>query len=293
MKLTLNAGVIWVVLGTILFSSKAIMVKFMYQLGIGSLELQTLRMLFVLPFYLAILLWSFRRTGLGGLTKKELMFCIAAGIACYHVASYLDLLGLQYISAGLERIILFCYPAIAILFSKWFLKEKPNRKIWLALALSYIGIVVFFYADLSFGGEHIVWGSFLVFIASIFTAWYMVANQRFSRQIGSQRFVSIGMISAATSLLIHSFAVGVEDITQYSTDHYLGIAVIAIFMTLIPSFMISAGVKQLGASKAGIVGTIGPLFTIVLSNQLLGEPVSSLHVIGLGFVLVGMHQLKS
>ncbi|GAA0855665.1 DMT family transporter [Aliiglaciecola litoralis] len=290
---TVNRGMVWVLFGTILFSSKAIMVKFLYELGIGSLELQTLRMLFVLPFYVAILLWSMRRTGLGSLSAKELLFCIAAGIACYHVASYLDLLGLQYITAGLERIILFCYPAIAILFSWWFLDEKPNSRIWVALILSYLGIVVFFYADLGFGGEQIIWGSFLVFIASIFTAWYMVANQRFSRQIGSQRFVSIGMIAACISLLIHSFSLGVADLSQYSNQHYAGIAIMAIFMTLIPSFMISAGVKQLGASKAGIVGTIGPLFTIVLSNQLLGEPISLLHILGLAFVLVGMHQLKA
>ncbi|WJG08695.1 DMT family transporter [Aliiglaciecola sp. LCG003] len=289
---SLNKGTILVVLGTILFSSKAIMVKYLYQLGIGSLELQTLRMLFVLPFYTAILLWSLKKSGWGTLSAKELLGCILAGIACYHIASYLDLLGLQYITAGLERIILFCYPAIAILFSWLFLKEKPMPRLWIALLMSYAGIVVFFYADLSFAGDEIYWGSFLVFVASIFTAWYMVANQRYSRQIGSQRFVCLAMISACITLLIHSAIVGVEDLTQYTSSHYAGVAVIAIFMTLIPSFMISVGVKLIGASKAGIVGTVGPLFTIILSNQLLGEPVSWLHLLGLLLVLFGMRQLK-
>ncbi|GAC15623.1 DMT family transporter [Aliiglaciecola lipolytica] len=289
----IDSGIILVVLGTILFSSKAIMIKYLYQLGIGSLELQTLRMLFVLPFYIVILIWSLQKTGWGTLSLKELLGCCAAGIACYHFASYFDLLGLQFITAGLERIILFCYPAVAILFGWWFLNEKPVTKIWLALILSYAGIIVFFYADLSFGGDNLYWGSFLVFIASIFTAWYLVATQRFSRQIGSQRFVCLAMISACITLLLHSYFADVEDLTQYSANHYWGILIVAIFMTLIPSFMISAGVKRIGASKASVVGAVGPLFTIILSNQLLGEPVTWLHLLGLLVVIFGMRQLKN
>ncbi|MFA3792187.1 DMT family transporter [Aliiglaciecola sp. SL4] len=289
----INPGIFLVVLGTVLFSSKAIMIKYLYQLGIGPLELQTLRMLFVLPFYLLILIWSLQRTGWGTLNAKELLGCCAAGIACYHLGSYFDLLGLQYITAGLERIILFCYPAVAILFGWWFLQEKPVPKVWLALILSYAGIFVFFYADLSFGGENLFLGSFLVFIASILTAWYLVATQRFSRQIGSQRFVCLAMISACITLLIHSYAAGVEDLLDYSNELYIGGLIVAIFMTLIPSFMISAGVKRIGASKASIVGAVGPLFTIILSNQLLDEPVTLLHITGLLLVILGMRQLKN
>jgi len=290
---TFNRGIVLVVVGTVLFSSKAIMVKFLYQFGIGSLELQTLRMLIVLPFYSVILIWSLHKNGWGTLSTKELLGCVMAGIACYHVASYLDLIGLQFISAGLERIILFCYPAIAVLFSWVFLKEKPAPKLWLALLLSYSGILFFFYADLSFGGESLIWGSFLVFLASILTAWYMVAAQRYTRQIGSQRFVCLAMLAACFTLLTHSWVDGVEELTTYSDDVYIGAAVLAIFMTLIPSFLISAGVKRIGASQAAIVGTIGPLFTIILSNQLLGEPISWMHIGGVVLVLLGMQQLKS
>lgn len=290
---TFNRGIVFVVLGTVLFSSKAIMVKYLYQFDIGALELQTLRMLIVLPFYSAILVWSLHKSGWGSLSTKELIGCILAGIACYHVASYLDLLGLQYISAGLERIILFCYPAIAVLFSWLFLHEKPAPKLGLALLLSYSGILFFFYADLSFGGENLVWGSILVFLASILTAWYMVAAQRYTRQIGSQRFVCLAMIAACFSLLTHSWIDGVEELATYSDDVYIGAVILAIFMTLIPSFLISAGVKRIGASRAAIVGTVGPLFTIILSNQLLGEPISWMHIGGVVLVLMGMRQLKS
>ncbi len=290
---SLNRGIVFVVLGTVLFSSKAIMVKFLYQMGIGSLELQTLRMLIVLPFYTGILIWILYRTGWGNVSARDLMGCMLAGIACYHLASYLDLLGLQFISAGLERIILFCYPAIAFLFSWAFLKEKPNSRLWIALLLSYSGILVFFYADLSFGGENLLWGSLLVFLASILTAWYMVAAQRYTRQIGSQRFVCLAMLSACFTLLAHSWVDGVEELSSYSTDVYIGAGVLAIFMTLIPSFLVSSGVKHIGASRAAVVGTVGPLFTIILSNQILGEPIGWMHIVGLAFVLLGMRQLKS
>lgn len=285
-------GIAFVVIGTLLFSSKAIIVKYLYQYGIGPLQLQTLRMLFVLPAYIIILVWVVRKNGWAMITTKELLACVAAGIACYHVASYLDLKGLLYISAGLERIILFCYPAIAILMGWVFLKEKPNAKLWVSLLLSYAGILVFFYADLNLGGENLLLGSLLVFLASILTAWYMISNQVFSRRIGSQRFVCLAMIAASISLLLHSSVVGTEDLLNLSSEEYIGAGVIAFFCTLIPSFVLSAGVKTIGASKAGVVGTVGPLVTILLSNYLLDQPLIWMHFVGVILVILGMRLLK-
>jgi drug/metabolite transporter (DMT)-like permease len=287
-----NQGVMFIVLGTLLFSSKAIIVKFLYQLGIGPLELQTLRMLIVVPFYLAILFWVVKREGWGGMSRRDLIGALVAGVACYHIASYLDLKSLLYISAGLERIILFCYPVISMLLAWVLLGERITSRLWLALLVAYSGIFTFFYADLSFGGDKVIFGSILVFIASIFTAWYMVANQRYSRRIGSQRFTCIAMLGASVSLLLHSSLVGVEDLTELSWQLYTGAGVIAIACTLIPSFLVSAGVKIIGASKAGIVGAVGPLMTILLSNYLLDEPLSWMHLAGLSLVIVGMRLLK-
>lgn len=287
-----NQGVIFIVLGTLLFSSKAIIVKFLYQLGIGPLELQTLRMLIVVPFYSLILFWLVKREGWGGLSRKDLIGTLLAGVACYHIASYLDLKSLLYISAGLERIILFCYPAISMLLAWVLLGEKVSSRLWLALLVAYSGIFIFFYADLGFGGDEVILGSILVFIASIFTAWYMVANQRYSRRIGSQRFTCIAMLGASVTLLLHSSVVGVEDLSTLSWQLYTGAGVIAIVCTLIPSFLVSAGVEIIGASKAGIVGAVGPLMTILLSNYLLDEPLSWMHLLGLGLVIVGMRLLK-
>ena len=288
----IHKGMALVLVGTLLFSSKAIVVKYLYQFGISPLALQTLRMIIVLPFYVAILIWVVHRQGWAQVTGKELMASIIAGIACYHVASYLDLQGLVYISAGLERIILFCYPAIAVLFGWLLLKETPSAHLAGALVLSYAGILVFFYADLQFGGDNLLLGSALVFAASILTAWYMVANQIYSRRIGSQRFICFAMIAASVSLLLHAMAVGPGDLTNLSRIEYAGAAVIAIFCTLIPSFMVSAGVKIIGASRAGVVGTIGPLVTILLSNWLLAQPLDWMHFVGVALVIVGMRLLK-
>jgi drug/metabolite transporter (DMT)-like permease len=132
----------------------------------------------------------------------------------------------------------------------------------------------------------------LVFIASIFTAWYMIANQIYSRRIGSQRFTCIAMIGAVVTMLMHATAVGVQDLTTFTWPMYVGAATIAIFCTLIPSFLVSAGVKIVGASKAGIVGAVGPLMTIVLSNYLLQEPLGWMHFCGLALVILGMRLLK-
>jgi len=287
-----NQGVIFIVLGTLLFSSKAIIVKFLYQLGIGPLELQTLRMLIVVPFYGVILFWLVKREGWGGMSRKDLIGALVAGVACYHIVSYLDLKSLLYISAGLERIILFCYPAISMLLAWVLLGEKVSPRLWLALLVAYSGIFIFFYADLSFGGDEVIYGSVLVFIASIFTAWYMMANQRYSRRIGSLRFTCIAMLGASVSLLLHSSVVGVEDLSVLSWQLYTGAGIIAIACTLIPSFLVSAGVKIIGASRAGIVGAVGPLMTILLSNYLLDAPLSWTHLLGLALVIIGMRLLN-
>ena len=286
-----HKGIFFVVMGTLLFSSKAIIVKMLFQIGLGALELQTLRMLLILPFYLGILCWTVSRKG-WGVTRKDVFGAVVAGIACYHIASYLDLKGLLYISAGLERMILFCYPAISMLFAWVFLKETITSRLWLALSVAYSGIALFFFADLSFGGDDLWLGSLLVFIASIFTAWYMIANQIYSRRIGTQRFTCIAMIGAVVTMLMHASAVGVQDLSTFTMPMYMGAAVIAIFCTLIPSFLISAGVKVIGASQAGIVGAIGPLMTIMLSNYLLHEPLGWMHFCGLALVVWGMRLLK-
>jgi drug/metabolite transporter (DMT)-like permease len=286
-----HRGIFFVVMGTLLFSSKAIIVKMLFQIGLGPLELQTLRMLIILPFYLIILYWTVSRRG-WAVSKKDVLGAVVAGVACYHIASYLDLQGLLYISAGLERMILFCYPAISMLFAWIFLKETVTSRLWLALLVAYSGIGLFFFADLSFGGENLWLGSMLVFIASIFTAWYMIANQVYSRRIGSQRFTCIAMIGAVVSMLLHATAVGVQDLTTFTGPIYAGVATIAIFCTLIPSFLVSAGVKIIGASKAGIVGAVGPLMTIILSNYLLQEPLGWMHICGLALVIIGMRLLK-
>lgn len=286
-----HKGIALVVMGTLLFSSKAIVVKMLFQLGMGALELQTLRMLFILPFYLLILLWGLSKQA-WNVSNTDIIGAVLAGVACYHIASYLDLQGLLYISAGLERMILFCYPAISMLFAWLFLKEKVTARLWLALVVAYSGIALFFFADLSFGGDNLWLGSILVFIASIFTAWYMIANQIYSRRIGSQRFTCIAMIGASVTMLMHAAAAGVQDLTSQTWPMYGGAAVIAIFCTLIPSFLISAGVKVIGASKAGIVGAVGPLMTILLSNYLLNEPLGWMHFCGLALVILGMRLLK-
>ena len=291
MLLSDHKGILLVILGTVLFASKAIVIKILYQMGMGALELQTLRMLIIFPFYAVILSWVVYKSG-WGISVKETMATVMAGIACYHIASYLDLKGLLYISAGLERMILFCYPAMSMLLAWIFLKEEVTSKLFIALLVSYLGIVLFFYADMSFSGEGLLYGSFLVFVASILTAWFMIANQVYSRRIGTQKFTCLAMLAAVTTLLLHSSLVGVDNLYQYDTKLYIGAAVIAIFCTLIPSFVLSAGIKIVGASRAGVFSAVGVLFTILLSNYVLDEPITLMHLAAVALVLLGMRLLK-
>lgn len=282
-------GFAFAIVGAALFSIRPILIKFAYQDNIDSVSLLTLRMLFSLPFYLVLFcIFLKQQERRETLSAPIIAMTGLLGLMGYYGASLLDLYGLLYISAQLERLLLFTYPTFVVIFGALFFSKPITRKVILALVFSYGGIAAIFLHDLNYYGDDIVKGSIFVGLSTIIFAFYVLFGKNIINQIGSRMFTCIVMIAASICIIIH-FLVTNEPSDLVTTDRvYLISFVIAIFCTIIPSFCISEAIARIGPDKTSITGTIGPVFTTLFAVSLLNEPFTLHHVIGIILVVIGV-----
>ena len=280
-------GVILALLGVVLFSAKAVMVKLAYQYEVDAVSLLLLRMLFALPFYLVIAFIK-RPKDSQLMQPKVYLWIIGLGVVGYYLASLFDFLGLQYIKASLERIILFVYPTIVLVISSVFLKTQITKRQILATVLTYLGIVLAFTLEFSLDGEGLLIGGFLIFLSAITYASYIAGSGWLIPKIGATVFTSYAMIVSCVCVLIHYISMGDFDLINYPSEVYgLGLAM-AILSTVIPSYLVSYSIKMIGAPSFAIVASFGPISTILLANYFLGESMHWGQWVGTILVLVGV-----
>lgn len=287
-----NLGILIGLIGVVLFSSKAIMVKLAYLYQVDTLSLLLLRMGFALPFYIAILCYlEYKQSSKIG--AKTFLWLLLFGFVGYYLASYFDFLGLKYIKAGLERIILFIYPTIVVLLSYVFLKIKVSKKQRIAIAITYLGVLITFWKELSVTGSNVWLGVLLVIFSAITYASYLVGSGWLIPKLGVLRFTCYAMIVSTVCILIHySATTPLKTVFNLATPVYvygLGMAIIA---TLIPSFLVSWSIKTIGANSFSILGSVGPISTIVLAYLFLGEKLSWLQLLGMLVVIMGIIYLS-
>ena len=289
MNYTSIFGAALVFAGAVLFSAKAIFVKLAYQHAIDPVSLLTLRMLISLPFFLIIGYFTGKKTETIALQQKEWVYLILLGMVGYYLASLFDFQGLQYITAGLERLILFVYPTIVVVISA-FLYKKPIKKIqYFALLTTYIGIFIAFAFDVDLHTQpNIGLGAFLIFLSALAYAIYLIGSGKMIPKVGTIRFTAYAMSFSALAIIIHSYFFNGLDIWNFSTEVYIICTLMAVFSTIIPSFLISGGIKMIGSDNASIVGSVGPVSTIILAYIFLNETISVSQIIGTGFVLAGV-----
>lgn len=284
------SGIIICVLGAVCFSTKAIVVKIAYrETNVDAITLLSLRMLFSLPFFVGSALLSSSRKGNVRFTASDWMGVAVVGCLGYYVSSLLDFIGLQYISAGIERLVLFIYPTLVLFMSAVIFRERITRIQWIAVGITYAGLLFAFISEASTTQtEHFVRGSLLIFACAITYAAYIVGSGRLIPSIGPAKFNSYAMSFAAAAVLIHDGFSGTQSLWNLSTDVYAYSVVMAILSTVIPSFLVAEGIKRIGADNTAIVSSIGPVSTIIQASILLGEPVSALQIMGTAFVLAGI-----
>jgi len=281
-------------LGAILFAAKAIVVKFSYQYGATADVVLTLRMVFSLPIFWLAVWWNQRATSPQPLIRKDVIKVCAIGLLGYFLSSYLDFLGLHYISAGLERVILYLTPAIVLVLSKFFLKKEIVRRQYWAMVVAYLGIVMVFMHDIQLN-EHgaVVLGSILVFLAAVVYSIYLIFAGELVGRVGSIRLVALASASATVSTCIQSLVLGPDQLFVQQPEVYSLALVNALFCTFMPMLFIMMAVNRIGSSLTAQAGTIGPVGTAFLGWYFLNEPVSALQLAGIAVVLIGIAILLS
>lgn len=294
-KNTVLAGFLISFTGALLFSTKAIIIKKAFQTtSVDALTLLTLRMLFSLPFYILAALWGARSSAAPRMNTRQWLWVIVLGILGYHLSSYFDFVGLQYISAGLERLILFLYPSFAVLINALAFRQRISRvQIW-ALLLTYTGIGIAYFGELKIdtGNAHFYWGSFLVFLCAVTYAFYLAGMGRIVTVLPPAKFTTYSMLVAIGGVFLHflvrSWTSGSFRIPEKSHDLWIYGVLLALLATVIPSFMLSAGMKRIGANNAAIVTSIGPVSTILQAHFILGDPIFAEQVLGTLLVIAGV-----
>jgi drug/metabolite transporter (DMT)-like permease len=284
-------GSIFVLLGAVFVSTKAIFVKLAYQYSIDSVSLLTLRMAFSVPFFVLIAIWSLRKkkNRASPLTRKEWFLIILMGLFGYYFASLFDFIGLKYISASFERIILYLYPTLVLLISLIFLKKKIHNIQLIAVGLTYFGVGLAFWENLqNHIGDHVWLGTGLVFLSALFYSIYLIVGGMILPKVGTSRFNSIAMLAAAIGIFTHHFLFNQVDLLSFQLPVYYLSFAIAILATVIPTFLIVEGVKVIGANNAAIITSIGPISTIILAYIFLEERLGWLQWIGTLFVIAGV-----
>lgn len=268
------------------FSVKAIFVKLAYPYGVDAITLLALRMGFALPFFLWL---GLKSGGSDNLTRRDWLHLTLLGCFGYYGASILDFWGLQYISAGLERLILFTYPTLTILIGIFFQGKRCTLHEMGALILCYLGIGFAFAHDLSLGDARAVWiGGGLVFASSVSYAIYLSGSAPMIARLGPMRFSALAMlVSSAVTLLhfmgTHPVSAFVQPLPVYGFG-----AAMALVATVIPVLAQAAAIRRLGAGKSALIGMVGPLMTIGLGWLVLDEQLSLHQMMGAALVVIGI-----
>jgi drug/metabolite transporter (DMT)-like permease len=274
------------VVGAIAFSGKAILAKLMYRHGVDAVQVLFWRMLLALPLFLALAWWAGR--GKPAFTRRDWGAILVLGFTGYYLASLLDFMGLMYVTASLERLILYLNPTLVLLLSVVVLGQRVSARQVMAIALSYVGVLVVFAHELRFEGSNVALGAALVFGSALSYAVYLVMSGEVVRRLGALR-----LTGAATSVA------GVLAVAQLFVLRAPGAALVpepviwlslanAVFTTFAPVVMVMMAIERIGATMASQCGMVGPMSTVLLGVWLLGEPFTGWVVAGTLLVLAGV-----
>lgn len=280
-------GVSLALLAAVGFSMKAIFVKLAYPYGVDAITLLALRMAFSLPVFLWVGLAGGRTAE--ALSRRDWLRLALLGCFGYYGASFLDFRGLQFITAGLERIILFTYPTLTILIGICFQGRAFSWREGAALVLCYTGIGFAFAHDLGLGEQKsVVIGGALIFASSVSYAFYLAGSGGMIARLGASRFTALALLVSSAATLLHFLAGHTPAAFVQPLPVYGWGLAMAAFSTVVPVFAQSAAIRRIGAGRSALIGMIGPLMTIAFGWWLLGEAISAAQMAGAVLVVAGI-----
>ncbi len=288
------SGVLFALLAAIGFSAKAIFIKLAYLDEVDAITLLALRMAFAVPFFIGVAIWL-ERNGSAKFSRKDWMTLVGLGLMGYYLASLFDFLGLQYVSAGLERLILFIYPTITIVLSAFLFKKRITPAVYVAMALSYAGIAMVVLHDVNMLGKlegagqgQILLGAGLIFASAVTYSIYLVGAGHAIQHMGATRFTAYASIVSSLAALLQ-FALTHSWTSLHLTWRVYEMSLaMAIFSTVLPVFMLSYAMRHIGSGHTAQIGAVGPVVTIFLAYVFLGENITPLQMGGTALVLAGV-----
>jgi drug/metabolite transporter (DMT)-like permease len=279
-------GLLLAMAGSIAFSGKAIIVKLAYRHGVDAVTLIMYRMLFALPMFLLLAWWAGRDKP--ALTRRDVRTVVMLGFSGYYLASFLDFAGLQYISASLERLILYLNPTIVLLLGVFVFHRKVQRRQLVALAVSYCGVLLVFGHEVSLQGTHAALGAALVFASAVSYAVYLVYSGEEVQRLGALRLTGLAT-SVACALCIVQFLVLRPVSSAMVAPEVVWLSLLnATLCTFAPVLMVMLAIERIGATLSAQTGMVGPLSTILMGVFILGEPFTAWVAAGTVLVLAGI-----
>lgn len=290
---TFTTGVALAIAGTFLFALKSIFIKLAFAAGATATEVLAVRMALAFPFYVVVLI-LLRRRASGktprAISRLQVATAMLLGFLGYYLASYLDLRGLEYISAQLERLTLFTYPTMVALLAAVFLGERLTPRIVVAIALSYAGVWLMYSQErLITTSDHVTTGVLLVLGSALSYSAYVLLAKPMMQKVGSRLFTSLAMIGSTMFVAIHFVATHApSDLARLPPIVYLYGVFLALVCTVLPSYMINESIVRIGATRATVIGTVGPVLTMLLAIVVLKEPTSLVHAAGMLIAVLGV-----
>jgi len=284
-------GLLLAIVGAVFFSAKAIVAKLMYRYQVDAVMVITLRMVFAFPMFLAVAIWKARSEP--ALARTDWVRIVVLGLTGYYLSSFLDFLGLQYISAGLERLILFLTPSFVMLIALFVFKRRVGWIEWIALLVSYAGTVLVLMHDLHTGGGNVILGSALVLGSAFCYSIYLIGSGELVRRVGAIRLVAYAMCVSTVACVIQFLLLRppASLLTQVAGVYQLSLFN-AVFCTVLPVFLTMIAVARIGAPTAAQAGLVGPVSTLFMGAALLDEPITAIQLVGTALVLSGIWLLS-
>ncbi|MCG7392761.1 EamA family transporter [Microvirga sp. ACRRW] len=277
--------------GATLFSTKSILIKLAYAQGIDAETTLALRMILALPFYLVIGIHAFSSMKAAGKEMPDAKLwlrMIGVGLVGYWTSSYLDFKGLEYISAHFERLILFTYPLFVVLIGAAFFRQRIKLKALLAFAVSYAGLALMFAQNFSALGASAMTGTLFVLSAAVTFALYQLLAKPLIMTIGPQLFTCIAMSAAGVAVILQFLVTHPIENLFVSTPLWGLSLALAFGATVLPSFFMSAALKQITPQANATIGMMSPVVTIVLAMAILGDAIGIADWLGAALVILGI-----
>lgn len=283
----LTTGLLLAAAGAMAFSGKAIIVKLAYRHGVDAVTLIMYRMLFALPLFAGMAWWASR--GKAPLEARDWWGVLGLGFSGYYLASFLDFAGLAYVTASLERLILYLTPTLVLVIGWLLYGRRASRAQLLGTLISYLGVLLVFGHELTLAGADVAWGSLLVFLSAVSYAFYLSYSGELVQRLGSLRLVGLATSVACVLCIVQFLLLRPLSAAQVAPPVIWLSLLNAVACTAVPVLLVMMAIERIGAGAAAQAGMVGPMSTILLGVWLLGEPFTAWIVAGTVLVLAGIY----